>query len=65
MIHVDIYMTKQRGEAAEHITEPVEIFTVTGIRAAEHPGLPGKSLTKAEELEQAVESYIPSQLSEG
>lgn len=29
MIHVDIYMTKQRGE---HITEAAEIFTVTGFK---------------------------------
>lgn len=65
MIHVDIYMTKQRGEAAEHITEPVEILRVTGFRAAEHPELPEKTLTKAGELEQAVQSYIPSQLSGG
>lgn len=56
MIHIDIYMIKQRGEAAEHITEPAEIFTVTGFKAAEPPELPGNILTEAE-------NYSPSQLS--
>lgn len=62
MIHIDIYMTKKRGGKLLN-TEPVEIFTLTGFKAAEPPELPGNTLTKAQELEQAVESYSLSQLS--
>lgn len=49
------------GKATEHVAVPVESFTVTWFKPEEPPKLPGNTLKKPEELEQAVESYIPSQ----
>ena len=53
------------GEAAECVEVPLESFMVMWFKLVEPPKLPGNTLKKPEELEQAAESCIPSQFHRG